>query len=118
MSLTETRESLAEAIQSIGYTVYSFPREQMFAPAVVLIPASPYVGWDTMSRKYAKFSIGLMVTNNDNQAALRNLEEMIENLAEVLPTYAILSEFSQPSVAEIGSTEYLTSEISAQITIN
>lgn len=118
MSLTETREALAEAIEGVGFSVYSYPREQMFAPAVVLVPGSPYVGWETPTRKFAKFTVGLMVVNNDNQAALRNLESMIETIADLLPNYAIVTEFSQPTIAEIGSTEYLTTEISAQVTIN
>jgi len=118
MSLTTTREDLADALKDAGYSVYSYPMNQMFAPAVVLVPASPYVGFDTPTRRYARYNLTLMVVNNDNQAALCNMEKMIDELSELLPTFCTITEFSQPSIEEVGSTDYLISDITVQLTIN
>jgi len=118
MSLTDTRQDLADTLKDAGYTVYSFPNEVMFAPCIVLVPGSPYVIWQTPTRKAAKFQLTLMVVNNDNQAALINLEQMIETVSDLLPTYVAIGDFSQPTSTEIGSTEYLTTDIELDITIN
>jgi len=118
MSLSTTRQDLADALQDAGYSVYAYPMNQMFAPAVVLVPASPYVGFDTPTRRHARYNLTLMIVNNDNQAALLNMEKMIDDLSELLPTFCTITEFSQPSIEEVGSTDYLISDITVQLTIN
>jgi hypothetical protein len=118
MSLTTTRQDLADALKDAGYSVYAYPMNQMFAPAVVLVPSTPYVGWDTPNRRWAKYNLTLMVVNNDNQAALTNMEKMIDDLSALLPTFCTITEFSQPSIEEVGSTDYLVSDITVQLTIN
>jgi len=83
----------------------------MIAPAVVIVPGSPYVNIINGVTITADFSITLMVINNDNQAALVNLEKMIETVYKKLPDWVSVGNFSQPTNAEVGSTEYLTSEL-------
>lgn len=118
MSLTETRQALADALQDAGYSVYAYPNEVMFAPALVLVPGSPYVLWQTPTRFGLKFMLTLLVVNNDNQAALVNLESMIETVIPLIPSHVSVSDFSQPTSTEIGSTEYLTCDIELEITVN
>lgn len=111
MSLTTTRNALAAALKTSGYSVYAFPSETMIAPAVVIVPGSPYVNIVNSVTATANFQITLMVINNDNQAALANLEKMIETVYSKLPDWVSLGDFSQPTNAEVGSTEYLTSDL-------
>jgi hypothetical protein len=118
MSITETRQDLADALADPSYSVYAFPNEVMFAPAIVLVPGSPYVLWQTPTRFAAKFILTLMVPNNDNQAALVNLEKMIETVAALIPDHVTVGDFSQPTSNEVGSTEYLTTDIELDVTIN
>jgi hypothetical protein len=118
MSLTETRQDLADALKDPSYSVYAYPNEVMFGPCIVLVPGSPYVLWQTPSRFAARFMLTLMVVNNDNQAALVNLENMIETVAALIPDYVTVGDFSQPTSNEVGSTEYLTTDIELDITIN
>jgi len=118
MSISTTRQALADALFDTGYSVYSYPNEQMYAPALVLVPGSPYVIWETPQRRSARFMLTLMVVANDNQAALINLENMIETVIEHLPTYVTVGDFSQPNINEIGSTEYLTTDIEIDVVIN
>ena len=117
MSLTSTRTDLAAAIKAAGYSVYSYPSETMVAPAVVVIPGSPYVNVKTNSIATAQFTLTLMVINNNNQAALIALEKMIETLYSKLPNWISLGDFTQPSTLEIGSTEFLTSDITIELQI-
>lgn len=118
MSITTTRQDLADSLKDAGYSVYAFPNEQMFAPCIVLVPGSPYIVWETPNRQSARFTLTLMVVANDNQAALINLEKMIETVIEALPTFARVGDFSQPAINEIGSTEFLTSDIEIDVVIN
>lgn len=118
MSLTETRQYLADLLKDPSYSVYAFPNEIMYAPAIVLVPGSPYVLWQTPSRFAAQFTLTLMVVNNDNQAALVNLEKMIETVAALIPDHVTVGDFSQPTSNEIGSTEYLTTDIELSVIIN
>ena len=118
MSLTETRQALADALVYPSYSVYAYPNESMYAPCIVLVPGSPYVLWQTPARFGARFTLTLMVVNNDNQAALVNLESMIETVAALIPDFVTVGDFSQPTTNEIGSTEYLTTDIELDVTIN
>ena len=118
MSITTTRQDVADAIASSGYSVYPFPSETMIAPCVVLVPGSPYIQWDTPTRQSVKFNLTLVVVNNDNQAALINLETMIAEVSDILPTFASLGDFTQPQITTIGSTDYLTTDITLEVTIN
>ena len=111
MSLTTTRTKLAEALKTSAYSVYAYPSETMIAPAVVIVPGSPYVNIYNAYTNVANFQITLMVINNDNQAALVNLEKMIETVFSKLPDWVTVGDFSQPTSVEVGSTEYLTSDL-------
>jgi hypothetical protein len=83
----------------------------MIAPAVVIVPGSPYVKIINSVTTTANFSLALMVVNNDNQAALVNLEKMIETVYSKLPDWVSVLDFTQPTNVEVGSTEYLTSDL-------
>ena len=118
MSLTTTRQDVAEALASSGYSVYAYPSETMIAPCIVMVPGSPYVSWDTPTRQSVKFQLTLVVVNNNNQAALGNLEQLIEDVSDLIPTYVELGDYTQPQITTIGSTDYLTSDITLAVTIN
>lgn len=118
MSLTETRQNLADAIAGSGYSLYAYPSETMIAPCVVLVPGNPYVTWETFSAKSMKFNVTLVVNNNDNQAALVNIETMMDEILDVIPTYAIIGDFTQPQITTIGSTDYLTTDITFEVRVN
>lgn len=111
MSLTTTRTDLAKALKASGYSVYAYPSETMIAPAVVIVPGSPYVNILNAVTATVNFQVTLMVVNNDNQAALVNLEKMIETVYKKLPDWVSVGDFTQPTNVEVGSTEYLTSDL-------
>ena len=118
MSITTTRQEVADALASSGYSVYAYPSETMIAPCIVMVPGSPYVVWDTAVRQSVNFQLTLVVANNNNQAALVNLEQLITDVSDLLPTYAALGDYTQPQITTIGSTDYLTTDITLGVTIN
>lgn len=113
-AFSESRKALAESLEGIGYLVYSYPSETMQVPAIVLVPNNPYLEPVTISRNvYSQnFKVTLMVAMNDNQAALLNLEDLIEKFMEVLPSNIKIDSISQPSVTQVGPSNVLAVDAS------
>lgn len=113
------RTDLAEALEAAGRVVYSFPREQITPPALVLVPSSPYVvpvGIGGLNNRInLRFDLTAIVGAADNQAALANLETLILAVFDSLPSGVSVDQWTQPNVITIGSSEMLTSQITIEL---
>jgi len=118
--ISTAREALKTALQATGYIVYAFPAENMTTPCIVLVPGSPYIEIKSIGstpRLGGNFNVTLCVAANDNQAALINLETMIETVLSNLPNGIGLGDFTQPKISQVGPTDLLTTDISIDVTI-
>jgi hypothetical protein len=99
--------------------VYSFPKEQITPPALVLVPSSPYVvpvGIGGLNNRInVRFDLTAIVGAADNQAALANLETLILAVFDTLPAGVSVTSWTQPNVITIGSNEMLTSQITIEL---
>ncbi len=113
------RTDLAEALEAAGRVVYSFPREQITPPALVLVPSSPYVVPVAIgglnNRINVRFDLTAIVGAADNQAALANIENLMLAVFDSLPAGASVDQWTQPNVITIGSNEMLTSQITIEL---
>jgi hypothetical protein len=113
------RTDLAEALEAAGRVVYSFPREQITPPALVLVPSSPYVVPVAIgglnNRINIRFDLTAIVGAADNQAALANIENLMLAVFDSLPAGASVDQWTQPNVITIGSNEMLTSQITIEL---
>ena len=113
------RTDLAEALEAAGRVVYSFPREQITPPALVLVPSSPYVvpvGIGGLNNRInVRFDLTAIVGAADNQAALANIETLMLAVFDSLPAGASVDQWTQPNVITIGSNEMLTSQITIEL---
>jgi hypothetical protein len=113
------RTDLAEALEAAGRVVYSFPREQITPPALVLVPSSPYVVPVAIgglnNRINVRFDLTAIVGAADNQAALANIENLMLAVFDLLPAGASVDQWTQPNVITIGSNEMLTSQITIEL---
>jgi hypothetical protein len=113
------RTDLAEALEAAGRVVYSFPREQITPPALVLVPSSPYVvpvGIGGLNNRInVRFDLTAIVGAADNQAALANIENLMLAVFDSLPAGASVDQWTQPNVITIGSNEMLTSQITIEL---
>ncbi len=113
------RTDLAEALEAAGRVVYSFPREQITPPALVLVPSSPYVvpvGIGGLNNRInVRFDLTAIVGAADNQAALANIETLMLAVFDLLPAGASVDQWTQPNVITIGSNEMLTSQITIEL---
>jgi len=121
--LTTLRDTLASALSAAGRVVYAFPREQITPPALVLVPASPYltpasIGAST-NRINVRFELTAVVAAADNQAALANIESLMLSVLGLLPlNTAIINGWSQPQIQEVSGQQMLTSSLTIELVTN
>ena len=123
-NLVTLRNNLATALSAAGRVVYAFPREQITPPAIVLVPTSPYITpvaiGGLSNRLNVRFALTVVVGAADNQAALANIETLMLDVYDALPTgTGIINGFSQPQIEEVSGNQMLTSSITIElVTIN
>jgi hypothetical protein len=118
--LSDARAALKTTLEALGYIVYSAPLENMTPPCLILVPASPYASIATIGatpKMILSFQVTLCVAANDNQAALTNLDAMIENVSEHLPTGIRVGDFTQPKIVQVGPNDLLSTDIQFDVTI-
>lgn len=121
--LVTLRNSLASALSAAGRVVYAFPREQITPPALVLVPASPYLSPASIggagNRINVRFELTAIVGAADNQAALANIEALMLDTFDALPQgTAIINGWTQPQIQEVSGQTMLTSSLTIELVTN
>jgi len=119
-NLVTLRDDLASDLSAAGRVVYAFPREQITPPAIVLVPASPYITPVSIgglsNRLNVRFALTVVVGAADNQAALANIETLMLDVFSALPTgTGIINGFSQPQIEEVTGNQMLTSSLTIEL---
>jgi hypothetical protein len=122
-NLVTLRDSLASDLSAAGRVVYAFPREQITPPAIVLVPASPYLTPASIggagNRINVRFELTAVVGAADNQAALANLEALALSVFDLLPSgTSIINGWSQPQIQEVTGNQMLTSSLTIELVTN
>ncbi len=118
--LVSLRNGLASALSAAGRVVYAFPREQITPPALVLVPASPYLTPASIggagNRINVRFELTAIVGAADNQAALANMEALMLDTFDELPQgTGIINGWSQPQIQEVSGQQMLTSSLTIEL---
>ena len=119
-NLVTLRNDLATALGGAGRVVYSFPREQITPPALVLVPASPYLTPASIggagNRINVRFELTAIVGAADNQSALANMEALMLDTFDELPSgTSIINGWSQPQIQEVSGQQMLTSSLTIEL---
>ena len=119
-NLATLRGTLATALSAAGRVVYAFPREQITPPAIVLVPTSPYITPVSIgglsNRLNVRFALTVVVGAADNQAALANIETLMLDVYDTLPTgTGIINGWSQPQIEEVSGNQMLTSSLTIEL---
>lgn len=119
--LVNLRGDLATALAGAGRVVYAYPNEDLTAPALVIVPASPYIEPRSIggltNRIDVSYDLTAVVNALDNQASLANIETLMLDVLAVLPTGWSVGSWSQPTVTENTSGgAVVTSQIRIQTT--
>jgi hypothetical protein len=118
--LVSLRNALASALSAAGRVVYAFPREQITPPALVLVPASPYLTPASIggagNRINVRFELTAIVGAADNQAALANMEALMLDTFDELPAgTGIINGWTQPQIQEVSGQQMLTSSLTIEL---
>ena len=113
--LEQIRTPLATALSSVAGNVYSFVPETVIPPAVVVVPDSPYLEFETISksniRAKVNFTISVAVAYNSNPASLDNIEQLVISVLAVIPNGYIVGSVERPTVTQVGASTLLIADV-------
>jgi hypothetical protein len=113
--LSAVRTPLATALGSVAANVFSYVPENVPVPAVVLVPSSPYMEFDTIGNNTFKcklnFTISCCVAYSSNPASLDNIEQLIESVVLAIPVGYEVSDVQRPTVTQVGASNLLVADI-------
>ncbi len=113
------RDDLATALAGAGRVSFAYPKENPTAPALVLVPSSPYVRPQAVgglnNRIAVRLDLTAMVYVADNQAALANLETLMLAVFDALPAGISVDAWTQPIVEDVANTKMLTSQLTLEL---
>ena len=113
--LSSVRTPLATALAGVAGNVYSFVPESVIPPAVVVVPDSPYLELETISKSAIRtkinMTISVAVAYNSNPASLDNIEQLILSVLAVIPSGYIVSSVERPTVTQVGASTLLIADV-------
>lgn len=111
----DVRGTLATALASVAGNVYSYVPEAIIPPAVVVVPSSPYMEINLISKSSIKlllnYTITVAVAYNSNPGSLDNLEKLIIQILAVIPSGYIVGQIERPTVTSVGASNLLAADI-------
>jgi hypothetical protein len=122
VTLASIRSEFATAIKQAGYQAYAQPLATVTPPGVVIVPGDPYLEANTLASGGIVWQLNLtlivVVAYLDNQAALRNLEDIVVKVCRNLPRGSVFEIVQQPTIEEVGPANLLTCRIPVSIRAN
>jgi hypothetical protein len=113
--LQQIRTPLATALSSVAGNIYGFVPETVIPPAVVVVPDSPYLEFETISKTNIRAKINMTITvavaYNSNPASLDNIEQLIVSVLAVIPVGYIVSSVERPTVSQVGASTLLIADV-------
>lgn len=113
--LSAVRQPLATALSGVTANIFSYVPEQVPVPAVMLVPDSPYMEFETIGqstfRTKLNFTITCAVAYNSNPASLDNLEQLITSVVTSIPVGYEVAAVERPTVTQVGAGNLLVADI-------
>jgi hypothetical protein len=114
-SVAETRAALANSFSALAANVFASVPESPIPPAIVVVPASPYMEVVLIGKATTKvklnFAITAIVASNSNAGSLDNLEKLIIGILAAMPAGYVVGVIEKPTVLEVGQSPMLVADI-------
>ena len=114
--LSSVRQPLATALAGVAGNVYAFVPETVIPPAIVCVPDSPYIEFDTIGKSTfhckLNYTITVCVAYNSNPASLDNIEQLIISVVSAIPPGYEVGAVQRPTVTQVGASNLLVADIS------
>jgi len=113
--LTSVRDPLKTAIAGVSANVYDSVPEAPIVPFAAIVPNTPYLQPNLLSKSNVKLKVNLIITVGvaiyDNQSALDNIEQLAISILAALPTGYEVGDVTNPINVTVGASEILALEI-------
>jgi len=117
--LSAVRTPLANALAGVTANVFSYVPESVPVPAVMVVPDSPYMEFETIGkdtfRAKLNFTITCAVAYNSNPASQDNLEQLITSVVTRIPAGYEVSTVERPTVTQVGASTLLVADIRVNV---
>ena len=117
--LSAVRQPLATALAGVTANVFAYVPEQVPVPAVLIVPDSPYMEFETIGkstfRANLNYTISCAVAYNSNPASLDNLEQLITSVVTLIPAGYEVSTVERPTVTQVGASNLLVADIRVSV---
>jgi len=112
----DVRGAIKTALASISANVYDHVPEAPQVPAVVIVPDSPYMELELISKATTRlklnYTVSAAVAYLSNPASLDNLEKLVISILGALSSSKYeLSTVERPTVTQVGAVNLLVSDI-------
>jgi hypothetical protein len=112
----DVRKPLADALVSVGASVYAVAPEALIAPAAAIMPGSPYLESTLIGKDKVRVKVNLIITGavayNANSGALDNLEKLMIDILGAMPNGYEVGDVTRPGVTTVGTGNFLTADLS------
>lgn len=113
--LSSVRQPLATALAGVTANVFAYVPEQVPVPAVLIVPDSPYMEFETIGkstfRANLNYTVSCAVAYNSNPASLDNLEQLITSVVMLIPAGYEVTTVERPTVTQVGASNLLVADI-------
>ena len=113
--LSSVRNPLKTAIAGVAANVYDSVPEAPIVPFAAIVPNTPYLQPNFLSKANVKVKVNLVITVGvaiyDNQSALDNIEQLAISILAALPTGYEVGDVTNPINVTVGASEILALEI-------
>lgn len=112
----DVRGAIKTALTGVSANVYDHVPEAPQVPAVVIVPDSPYMELELISKATTRlklnYTISAAVAYLSNPASLDNLEKLVISILGALSASKYeLSTVERPTVTQVGTVNLLVSDI-------
>lgn len=112
----DVRGVIKTALASVSANVYDHVPEAPQVPAVVIVPDSPYMELELISKATTRlklnYTVSAAVAYLSNPASLDNLEKLVISILGALSSSKYeLSTVERPTVTQVGAVNLLVSDI-------
>ena len=113
--LASVRNPLKTAIAGVAANVYDSVPEAPIVPFAAIVPNTPYLQPNFLSKANVKLKVNLVITVGvaiyDNQSALDNIEQLAISILAALPSGYEVGDLTNPINVTVGASEILALEI-------
>jgi hypothetical protein len=112
----DVRGAIKTALAGVSANVYDHVPEAPQVPAVVIVPDSPYMELELISKATTRlklnYTVSAAVAYLSNPASLDNLEKLVISILGALSASKYeLSTVERPTVTQVGTVNLLVSDI-------